>query len=355
MDDSIPTTLYVLDLRHELADAKDRLRRSIEMLDISRSLIQQLRGYAAALEDMCVWSETSWRSILAQVVPEWCQCCLTLATSKAPVLPKAESRGRSPTATAVASTTTTTTTPAATEGVLPAAYVARGPLRTPLPSCDWISAYYMDTVATLDAIHKQHLVECEIDMMEHAALSQHALHEVQRLKADVRVERYKQNQREAARDKQVTSALDAAYTFSWRCLEYVATSAELAQERNNAVVEQWVDCAAALVGCVTSGLLANEMDQRAAASDAAVQQHLDYMEHISYELQQMCMLAGTDAVLMQLESSDHRRGVQTSAAPRRDDWVTTTSMSSSYTQSTKAQHVEPSKLEALLLMSPGGD
>ncbi|CUG29980.1 Hypothetical protein, putative [Bodo saltans] len=81
---NVDSTLRMLDLRHELADVKDRLRQSIDLLELSRDTIVQLRSYSTSLEQLCMWSEASWRSIAQDLLHS--QCASTWLSLKGSLL-----------------------------------------------------------------------------------------------------------------------------------------------------------------------------------------------------------------------------------------------------------------------------
>jgi hypothetical protein len=333
----VSTTLHVLDLRHELADVKDRLRQAIDLLELSRDTIVQLRSHVATLEHMCVWSESSWRRITSDLMES--QCASVLQSFVVPVA------SRAVVTLAVEQTPSQLSRSSALAPVISHSkarnmFGRRGDMQTPR-SPEFPIHMYHDALSSLDIIHKTEHFQQAVIMAEQSITTQHLQHEVQRLKADMRLERYKVKQRDDARDKQYSSSLSA---FEWcnkqmynhldRSVAHVADHAFASADMFALTVHAF------LTELVLLAEATNHQRHTEDDKTEVVERHLEYMESIAQRLESMCMVVGTDDVLSTL--SGHLRG-QSQGAP------------SAHRRPVHGGDVEPSRLEALLLMSPGGD
>jgi hypothetical protein len=335
--EGVSTTLHVLDLRHELADVKDRLRQAIDLLELSRDTIFQLRSHVATLEQMCVWSESSWRRITSDLME--CQCASVLQSLVVPVASRAVATlaiEQPPSQLSRSSALA----PVISQSKARNMFERRGDMQTP-HSPEFPIHMYHDALSSLDILHKAEQFQQAVIMAEQNITMQHLQHEVQRLKADMRLERYKLKQRDDARDKQFLNSLSAIEWCNEQMYNHLDCSIAHVADHAFASADMFAVTVQALLTELV--LLAEATNHQRHTDDdkmEVVERHLEYMESIAQRLESMCLVVGTDDVLSTM--SGHLRG-QSQGAP------------SAHRRLVHGDDVEPSRLEALLLMSPGGD
>jgi hypothetical protein len=290
----------VSSLRRELAATQERLVHSLSLLEKSRDVIQQLGRYVSSLEYVCMWSEASWRDFTCEMHSDVLSSFPSaLGSSSAASAMPCVSRLRR--------------------------------IKTPL-ACTLPPAAYEHLLVELDAMHKEaHFVNLT-KVHEEAESSRRLSNEIARLKAEVRVERYKLQQREDVRERQTIATLYHSQSVS-RC--YMRTLDATIDLMFSGVTKRMTIFADACVHSAPS----------ASSSMKAGNTALEYMQTVAARLQEMCLVVGASEVLPNLASDCGSVVAYAAAAAKRgaggppDGPVGTSG---------------PSRLE-LLLMSPGGD